>query len=474
MDTTLVLLILALVFGFYMAWNIGANDVANAMGTSVGSKALTLRNAVIVAAILEFSGAFLAGGRVSETLQKGIVDPFLYQAEPMLFVYGMLAALLATGIWLQIASFFGWPVSTTHAIVGSILGFGLVSKGIHAIDWKNVTFIATGWIASPILAGILSYFIFSVLQRTVLFAAKPLDAAIKKTPIFVFFIIFILCLAVIFDGLKSLDLHLSFLVACLIAAISGLIASFVSKLLLVKFAPKKGKEINAPLSTPKNALMLSKAMKHLQRVSLNSSGEFQKKTRELFDKTKVLYSEARQTVESTQTKNQYVQLEKIFASLQILSACFVAFAHGSNDVANAVGPLTAVLMFLKTGMLNTVQTTHPIILAFGGLGIVIGLATWGWRVIETIGKKITELTPTRGFSAEFGAATTIMIASKLGMPVSTTQSLVGALLGVGFARGMKAINLKMIRSIVISWIVTIPISCLFCIIIYYLMLLVFG
>ena len=215
-------------------------------------------------------------------------------------------------------------------------------------------------------------------------------------------------------------------------------------------------------------------MKHLQRVCLNSTGQFQKETRELFDKTKVLYSEARKTVESTQTKMQYVQLEKIFASLQILSACFVAFAHGANDVANAVGPLTAVLMFLKTGMLNAAQTTHPLILAFGGVGIVIGLATWGWRVIETIGKKITELTPTRGFSAEFGAATTIMIASKLGMPVSTTQSLVGALLGVGFARGMKAINLRMIRSIVISWIVTIPVSSLFCIAIYYLMLLIFA
>lgn len=341
---------LALILGFYMAWNIGANDVANAMGTSVGSKALTLKRAVFLAAILEFSGAFFVGSHVSETIQKGIVDPQIFQHDPMIFVFGMMGALLATGVLLQLASYWGLPVSTTHAIVGAVMGFGLVIGGVHAIHWRGLGWIAASWVFSPLLSGIISYALFNVIQR-------------------------------------------------------------ISH-------PRFQTAGSSHLSPPSN-------------------------------------------------------IEKAFIPLQILSACLVAFAHGANDVANAIGPVAAIIHVLKTNTLTSQSFVPAWLLALGGGGIVLGLATWGWRVIETIGEKITELTPTRGFAAEFGAATTILLASKLGLPISTTHALIGAVMGVGMARGVKTLNLQTIREIAVTWVVTIPFCAALSILAFYLLKLCF-
>lgn len=466
MEITSLLIILALCFGFYMAWNIGANDVANAIGTSVGSGALRLKQAVILAAIFEFSGAFFFGGNVMETLQKGIIAPSAFPGDPTLFVLGMLAALFATGIWLQVASAFGWPVSTTHAIVGSILGFGIAAGKWHLIDWGHVAFIASSWIVSPVLAGIIAYFTFGFVQKTVLFAARPSRAAKRIVPWFVAVVLFILSLAILSTGLKRI-IHLSFYELAFLAAVVGVLgASIVNHLIKYKFKPSEAGFETPIKRTPEHLIALNKSIKHLQRISLSSGGPFKERVREALDKTRALSKEAQKDLSLEKTTSQYTGVEKIFALLQVLSAALIAFSHGANDVANAVGPLAAIFSILNQGTAHVFGSANWHILGFGGLGIVVGLSMWGWRVIDTIGKKITALTPTRGFCAEFAAAATILLASKLGLPVSTTHSLVGALLGVGFARGLSAINLKTVRDIVLSWIITIPLSALLSMLIY--------
>ena len=407
-NSSLLLQALTLLLGFYMAWNIGANDVANAMGTSVGSKSLTLKQAVLLAAVLEFAGAFFVGSNVSQTIQKGIIDPQVFQAAPIFFVFGMLGALLATGILLQAASYFKLPISTTHAIVGAVLGFGALIGGIDAIHWSKVGWIAASWLFSPLLSGLLSYFLFRLLQKKIFQAPNPILAAEKLVPLLVFCSFQVILLNICDHS----SFQLSIAASLSISAALSLCAAFVSRMLVQK----------APLT--------------VHGVSLAESP---------------------------------LSVEKIFVSLQILSACLVAFAHGANDVANAIGPVAAVFGVLQTHTI-ALQTTVPSwLLALGGAGIVIGLATWGWRVIETIGSKITELTPSRGFAAELGAAVTILLASKLGLPISTTHALVGSVFGVGIARGIKALNLQTLKEIVISWIVTIPLSALLSILMFYLL-----
>lgn len=413
MDSYTLIQIATLLLGFYMAWNIGANDVANAMGTSVGSKALTLKKAVFLAAILEFSGAFFVGSSVSETIQKGIIDPNVFQADPMIFVLGMMGSLLATGALLQVASYFGLPVSTTHAIVGGVIGFGALMGGMDAIHWSQLGWIASSWVLSPLLSGVISYAIFGLIQKKILMTPNPIIASQKVTPYFVFLCFSVVTLSMLFQGLH---LNLSIGQAVLLSGCVGLSAAFISRILVQKAA--------AP------SLQLAGGLIH--------------------------------SIEED-------EIEKRFIPLQILSACLVAFAHGANDVANAIGPVAAVIGVLKTHTMTSQSTVPAWLLALGGAGIVIGLATWGWRVIETIGKKITELTPSRGFSAELGAAITILLASKLGLPISTTHALIGAVLGVGIARGIKALNLQIVKEIVVSWIVTIPLCALFSIIAFYLL-----
>ncbi len=397
MDLTTVILTVASLGGLYMAWTIGANDVANAMGTSVGSGALTLRGAIVVAAIFEFGGAMLVGGSVTDTIRKEIVDIQTLGSDPMVMAIGMTCCLLAAALWLNLATYAGWPVSTTHSIVGAVVGFGVAAGGMGAVDWATMGSIAASWVVSPLMGGVLGYSIFILIRRTILNAEQPLMALRRWGPIFVFPIIGILVLSAMFKGLKPLRLDLPFVPALLTAVAIGGVASFA-------------------------------AVPVFQRFSVNRKGS---------------------------SETELVRTEKAFIVLQIMTACFVAFAHGSNDVANAVGPLAAVFSAVKEGVTETVQVPYRVLL-IGAVGIVVGLATYGYKIMATIGKKITELTPSRGFSAEFAAATTIVLASKLGLPVSTTHTLVGAVIGVGFGRSIGAINLRVLRGIFASWFITVP------------------
>ena len=467
------MLILALVFGFYMAWSIGANDVANAMGTSVGSGALTLRNAVIAAAILEFAGAFLVGTHVSNTVRKGIVNPEIFAAEPMLLVYGMIGALLAAGAWLQLASYYGWPVSTTHSIVGAVLGFGVVVGGIEAVNWGVVGSIVSSWVVSPLLSGTIAFLLFSLLRKQIFYSRKPVEKAKQMTPYLVFFVFSILTLVLVFKGLKNLNLDLPIGKALAMAAAVGFLAAFISRF-LVKRIKADTVVVDTEYQSPQIMISLENAARQLRKVQVlsnqNASEEISKLLKEVDDLKHAMQGTMKEEAEVT----EYKTVERIFVYLQILSACFVAFAHGANDVANAIGPLAAVISVLKTGVV-TMESSVPLwVLALGGVGIVIGLATWGWRVIETIGKRITELTPTRGFCAEFAAAITIVLASKLGLPISTTHTLIGGVLGVGLARGLGALNLATIRDIAVAWVVTIPAGAGLAIISFYILKAIFG
>lgn len=452
----MLLLVLLLIAGFYMAWSIGANDVANAMGTSVGSGALSLKTAVFIAAILEFSGAFFFGSHVSETIQTGILDTATFAYEPRIIVYGMLASLLSAGAWLQIASYFGWPVSTTHCIVGAIVGFGLVIGGWTAIQWENVIFIVTSWVISPILGGIISYLIFNLLRKKIFYTHNPIESAKKLTPIIVFFTVTVMGLILVFKGLQNLHLEFTFFGALIFSAIAGAIASTISYFCVRHIkAPERYRQQSA--YNAETAVALQKSRKHLLRAKETAtSNETRYHLAVLLDELDNVSNSINSSAEIEVHKSEYATVEKIFGYLQIMSACLMAFAHGANDVANAIGPLSEGVQVLMTN--GAVTTTTPPVwaLALGGLGIVMGLATWGWRVIETIGKKITELTPTRGFAAEFGAAATVVFASRLGLPISTTHTLVGSVIGVGLARGLEALDLSMTRDIVISWIVTVP------------------
>jgi PiT family inorganic phosphate transporter len=469
MEAESILRFLVLAIGFYMAWNIGANDVSNAMGTSVGSGALTLRRAVILAAILEFSGAFFVGANVSETMQKGLIDTEMFINQPNILVIGMCAALLGTSIWLQLASYCGWPVSTTHAIVGAIIGFGLLVGGVDAIHWGEVGSIAMSWVLSPVLSAIISYLIFSVLQRKILYAMNPTEATKQYMPLLIFIVLSTFTLSLIFNGLQNLDVNLSFPTAVGVALLVGAIGYAITFYIIRKGAKFASESIPPSRLTPQTVISLDKAAKHLQRVRVSTTEDINSRVSSLLSEVKTLSRELRKSTSLIDRSSQYKNTEKMFGYLQIMSACFVAFAHGANDVANAIGPVAAVLDIIKNGVVSEAATVPSWLLAFGGVGIVVGLATWGWRVIETIGKKITELTPTRGFCAEFGAATTILIASKLGLPISTTHCLVGAVLGVGFARGISALNLNTLKDILLSWIITIPASAFVTALMFYLL-----
>tara|TARA_R110001592_G_scaffold363043_1_gene679541 strand:+ start:21068 stop:22348 length:1281 start_codon:yes stop_codon:yes gene_type:complete len=398
-----VFLILACLFGFFMAWGIGANDVANAMGTSVGSRALTLTQAIFIAMIFEFLGAYLAGGEVTSTIRKGIIDAEVMEGNPELMVYGMLSALLAAGTWLLIASINGWPVSTTHSIVGAIVGFAAVGISVDAIYWGKVGSIAASWVVSPLIAGTISYALFMSVKYFVLDTANPFERAKKIIPVYMWLVGFMISMVTLLKGLKHVGINLDmgmesdFANAALASALIGLLVAAFGALLL-------------------------------QRV---------------------------QYVPNDQ--NRFHSVERVFAILMVFTACSMAFAHGSNDVANAVGPLAAVVSTVQSGGMIAAKSAMPWwILIVGAMGIVVGLATYGWRVIATVGRKITELTPSRGFAAELGAAGTVVIASATGLPVSTTHTLVGAVLGVGFARGIGALNTRIIGSIFLSWLITLP------------------
>jgi PiT family inorganic phosphate transporter len=394
-----IFIALAVVFGVYMTWGIGANDVANAMGTSVGSGAISIKQAIVIAAIFEFAGAFVAGGNVTSTIRKGIIDPSAVAGSPEVLVFGMLAALLAAAIWLMIATSRGWPVSTTHSIVGAIIGFAVAGIGIDAVAWGKVSQIAASWVVSPLLGGVIAFVLMLSIRRLILDTEHPFESAKRWGPAYVFLVGFIISLVTLFKGLKHLDLHLSAGMSFIVAILFGLALAFVGWLMI-------------------------------QRVKMDAGAD-----REF----------------------HYASVEKVFVPMMLFTACAMAFAHGSNDVANGIGPMAAVVSIVQTGGEVAQKASLPLwILILGGTGIVVGLATMGYRVMQTIGTNITELTPSRGYCATLAAAATVVLASRTGLPVSTTHIAVGAVIGVGLARGIGAIDLRVIGGIVVSWVVTLP------------------
>jgi len=411
------LVMIAAVVGLFMAWGIGANDVANAMGTSVGSKALTIKQAIIIAMVFEFAGAYLAGGEVTSTIRKGIIDASFFVDSPELLVFGMISALFAAATWLLIASALGWPVSTTHSIVGAIVGFAAMGVSVDAVTWSKVGGIVGSWIITPLISGVIAFLIFNSAQKLIFDTDKPLQQAKRWVPLYMFLAGFVLALVTIKKGLKHLDLHIGNVDGFIYAAITAVVVAIIGKVFINRLK---------------------------------------------FD-------------ESAALKTHYANVEKVFAVLMIVTACAMAFAHGSNDVANAIGPLAAVVSIVDNGgQIAAKSVIAWWILPLGGFGIVAGLAIFGHKVMATIGTGITHLTPSRGFAAELAAACTVVIASGAGLPISTTQTLVGAVLGVGMARGIAAINLGVVRNIVVSWVVTLPIGAGLSIVFFWMMKAIFS
>jgi PiT family inorganic phosphate transporter len=392
---------IAIVFGLYMTWGIGANDVANAMGTSVGSGAITVRQAIIIAAVFEFAGAIIAGGNVTKTIRKGIIDPSTITGTPEILVFGMLAALLAAAIWLMVASIKGWPVSTTHSIVGALVGFAMAGIGMDAVNWGKIGQIAASWVVSPALGGIIAFILMISIRNRILNTEQPFENAKRYGPYYVFLLGFIVSLVTLFKGLKHLNLELTSVQSFLLAVLIGGLIALIGWVLIRKI-----------------------------EVDAEADKSF-----------------------------HFASVERVFTPMMIFAACAMAFAHGSNDVANGIGPLAAVVSIVESGGEVMQKAGLPLwILLLGGTGIVVGLATMGYKVIRTIGNDITELTPTRAYAATLAAAITVVLASRTGLPVSTTHIAVGAVIGVGFARGIGAIDLRLVGNIVVSWLITLPVA----------------
>jgi PiT family inorganic phosphate transporter len=391
----------------YMAWAIGANDVANAMGTSVGSGAITIRQAVIIAGIFEFAGAYFVGGHVTDTVRKGMLDLSLISDQQLIF--GMLASLASAATLLLAATTYGLPVSTTHAIVGAIIGFGAVVIDFNAVAWQRVLLIMVSWVTSPLLGGVVAYLTFQFIRRCILDTDNPMAAAKRHAPMFFFAVTFVIGLVTLFKGLKNLNLDYDLQGAVIRAAGLGIVGAIAGWIFVHR----------------------------IKRASDSQPG------------------------------NRFRDVERVFGVMVVLTACAVAFAHGSNDVANAIGPLATVVQVVREGSAGATAPVEPWMLVVGGVGIVVGLATMGYRVMDTVGRNITELTPSRGFAATFASAVTIVIASRAGIPVSTTHILVGSVLGVGMARGIGAIDLRVVGRIVISWVATLPIAAALSVLFYY-------
>ena len=417
LENAQVLLILACCFGFFMAWGIGANDVANAMGTSVGARALTMKQAVLVACVFEFAGAYLAGGEVTSTIRKGIIDSGVVASNPDLLVFGMMSALLSAGTWLLIASYFGWPVSTTHSIVGAIVGFAAIGIGFDVVEWPKVGSIAASWVVSPLLAGTIAFILFQSVRKLILESSDPFKNAKKYVPLYMFLAAFVISMVTFVKGLKHVGLSFSTQESLALSFIFAIVISLIGAWLL-RTIDNQEKERNGTI---------------------------------------------------------FNGIERIFAVLMVFTACAMAFAHGSNDVANAIGPLAAIVSVIQSGGEVAAKSIVPAwVLFLGASGIVVGLSMLGYRVMMTVGRSITELTPSRGFAAELAAAGTVVVASGTGLPISTTHTLVGAVLGVGIARGgLEALNLKLVSKIILSWLVTLPVGAILSIIFFYMIRAIF-
>lgn len=411
-----IIVVITAIFGFIMAFGIGANDVANAMGTSVGSGTITAKQAVYIALIFEFFGAYLAGGEVAETIKSGIIDSDAFVGKPEVLIIGMMAALFAAGIWLVVASQKGWPVSTTHSIIGAIVGFAVVTVGMDAVQWSQFGGIVGSWFITPFIAGIVAYAIFVSTQRLIFDTDEPMKKAEKYAPYYTALTVFIICIVTLEKGLKHVGLDLSGTETAILSAILSVLCGIGC----------------------------------------------------------VFYLRSNAFRANIKTDSAFSGVEKVFSILMLITACAMAFAHGSNDVANAIGPLAAVVSIVDHGGVIEGKTVMaPWILPLGAIGIAVGLAVMGHKVMSTIGTGITDLTPSRGFAAQFACSITVVIASGTGLPISTTQTLVGAVIGVAFARGIAALNLGVIRNIVASWVITLPAGAVLAIIIYYILEAIF-
>ncbi len=412
-----ILVSIAVLIGFLMAWGIGANDVANAMATSIGTKSLTIKQAIIIAAIFEFLGAYLAGGEVVNTIKDGIVDNSAFADQPISLTLGMISALFAAGTWLIVASILGWPVSTTHSIIGAVIGFSVITVGSNAIQWNMLWGILGSWFVTPILSGIFAYLLFMSVQYAIFRHYHPLEHAKRIAPVYIAITFFTLSIITIKSGLKHIGLEISNQNSFLIAVGIAVLTAVAGKIFINKI-------------------------------------QFEKNIK----------------------RKHYVNVEKVFSVLMIVTACAMAFAHGSNDVANAIGPLSAVVSSISSGSSIADGGNTPLegwILPLGAFGIVFGLATLGYKVMKTVGVKITQLTPSRGFAAQLATAITVVLASATGLPISTTQTLVGAIIGVGLARGIAAINLAVIRNIFSSWVITLPSGAILAIVFFKILSLIF-
>ena len=394
-----IMVILAIIFGLYMCWGIGANDLANAMGTSVGAGAVTVKQAIGIAIVFEFAGAVLAGGHVTTTIRKGIIDPSSIAGNPEILVYGMLASLLAAAFWLMIASTKGWPVSTTHSIIGALIGFAIVGISPDAVKWGKVGSVVASWVVSPAIGGTISFLLVMSTRKLIFDTDNPLRSAKKYAPLYIFLVGFIISLVTLFKGLSHLKIELTSVQSFLLAVVIGLMTASLGWYFIRNI-----------------------------KEDIGNNRDF-----------------------------HFASVEKVFTPMMLFTACSMAFAHGSNDVANGIGPLAAVVSIINSSGEVAQSSALPLwILLLGGGGIVLGLITLGYKVMLTVGKKITELTPSRGFCAELAAAITVVLASRTGLPVSTTHILVGAVLGVGLARGVGALDLRVVGNIIISWLVTLP------------------
>ena len=388
----------ACAIGFYMAWTIGANDVSNAMATAVGARAITFKQAALIAGVLIFFGAILVGPHVVETIKSKIINTQMI-ADSTILLLGFISSLLAAAIWSTLASWKAMPISTTHAIIGAMVGFGIVAGGYYSVNWTQVWFVAASWVLSPVSGCILSYIVFRIIVRLIFAREKPVRATRIVGPLIIGITFFVISISLLFKTQLGCILGVTKFHSSLIASLG--VASIVTILAIVL----------------------------LRNIEATSSDD-------------------------------YTTVEMIFRKLQVITSCYVAFSIGANDVANAIGPVAAIIPLASTGGMDHVASIPIYLLIIGGFGMALGCLLWGYRVMKTMGERITKLTNTRGFSVDFGAATTVLLASKLGLPISTSHTAVGAIIGVGLARGLDAVDLKVIKKIVISWLLTLPVAAL--------------
>ena len=416
MEIPITLLLVALL-AFYVAWNLGANDVANAMGTSVGSKAITLKQAIIIAGVLEFTGAVLFGHGVTETLSTKVANPTLFAATPQVLVTGMMTVLISCGLWLQIATSRGLPVSSSHAVVGAIAGFSWVALGVNAIDWSSIGLITIGWIFTPVISGAIAAFFYSQIKHWIL--EQP-------------------------NQVSQLKEWIPWLSAVLLGVFGVIVLPSLTQPLTNVFINQFG--VNIP---PHDIPLITGAFAAVTLTLIT--------WRQLEEAGEKIPSQPSTVNRQPSTVNN--PIESIFARFQVLSACFVAFAHGSNDVGNAIAPLAAIAYINQSGQVPSDGITVPLwILVLGGVGIVGGLAVWGEKVIATIGENIIALQPSSGFCAELATATTILLASRMGLPVSTSHALVGGVVGIGLVQSLDSVKFQTLQGIATAWLVTVPVS----------------